>query len=272
MINQTPVLRLRDRLLPLVLLDDLLRLNRDAAAIVRDHFIVVIQVGATSFGVVVDRVFDTEEIVVKPVSQMIRGTAVYAGNTILGDGRVIMILDPNGLCAAAGQARFDSDTTKKTAQEEDTHNGELASLLLFRAGGSHLKAVPLEFVTRIEEIRGDAVEHVGGRPVVQYRGQLMPLIAINAAHEWKSGVPQPVLVLGDGGRAMGLVVDEVVDIMRDRLKIELVSAKDGLKGSAIIGGKATDLIDTAHYLSKGFADWLHPEELAPTSAQLGVAA
>ena len=272
MINQTPVLRLRDRLLPLVLLHNLLGLKHKDAAAVRDHFIVVIQVGAASFGIVVDRVFDTEEIVVKPVSQMVRGISVYAGNTILGDGRVIMILDPNGLCTAAGQARFDTDSAKKTAQEEETQNGELASLLLFRAGGSDLKAVPLEVVTRIEEIAGEAVEHAGGRPVVQYRGHLMPLVVINAAHEWKSGVRQPVLVLGDEGRAMGLVVDEVVDIVRDRLNIELVSRRDGFRGSTIVAGKATDLVDTAYYLSKGFADWRRPGELQSGDGQLGAAA
>ena len=272
MINRTPVLRLRDRLLPLVLLHDLLGLKRDAASATRDDFIIVIQVGATSFGIVVNRVFDTEEIVVKPVSQIIRGTAVYAGNTILGDGRVIMILDPNGLCTAAGQARFDNDAAKKTAHEEETHAGDLASLLLFRAGGAELKAVPLEVVTRIEEIAGDAIEHVGGRTVVQYRGHLMPLVAINAAHEWKTNVRQPVLVLGDEGRAMGLVVDEVVDIVRDRLKVELASATDGLKGSTIIAGKATDLVDTAHYLARGFADWLPPDASQPEHTTLGVAA
>jgi len=272
MINQTPVLRLRDRLLPLVLLHDLLGLRHKDAAATRDHFIVVIQVGAANFGIVVDRVFDTEEIVVKPVSQMIRGISVYAGNTILGDGRVIMILDPNGLCTAAGQARFDTDTAKKTIQEEEAHDGELVSLLLFHAGGAELKAVPLEVVTRIEEIAGEAVENAGGRPVVQYRGHLMPLVVINAAHEWKSGVRQPVLVLGDGRRAMGLVVDEVVDIVRDRLNVELVSARDGFKGSTIIAGKAADLVDTAYYLSKGFADWLRPEALQSSDGQLGAAA
>ena len=267
MINQTPVLRLRDRLLPLVLLHDLLGLKHKDASTARNHFIVVIQVGAASFGIVVDRVFDTEEIVVKPVSQMIRGISVYAGNTILGDGRVIMILDPNGLCAAAGQARFDADSAKKAIHEEEAHDAELVSLLLFRAGGTELKAVPLEVVTRIEEIAGETVENAGGRPVVQYRGHLMPLVVVNAAHEWKSGVRQPVLVLGDGRRAMGLVVDEVVDIVRDRLNVELVSAKDGFKGSTIIAGKAADIVDTAHYLSKGFADWVQASD-----GQLGAAA
>ena len=100
-INTSPVLRLRDRLLPLVSLRGVLGLEQGTKA--TDRFVIVAQVGANTFGIIVDRVFDTEEIVVKPVAPLLRGTPFYVGNTILGDGSVIMILDPNGLSQAAGQ-------------------------------------------------------------------------------------------------------------------------------------------------------------------------
>ena len=101
-INDTPVLRLRDRLLPLVNLNDLLALGDNRSNDDTGAYIVVAQVGASSLGIIVDRVFDTEEIVVKPVAPILRHVTMFSGNTILGDGSVIMILDPNGIARGTG--------------------------------------------------------------------------------------------------------------------------------------------------------------------------
>ena len=149
-INTSPVLRLRDRLLPLVSLRAVLGLEPGGPA--KDRFVIVAQVGANTFGVIVDRVFDTEEIVVKPVAPMLRGTRFYVGNTILGDGSVIMILDPNGLSGVAGQIdAADPSSAQGKAAHGDAQGDGQASFLLFRAGGCELKAIPLELVSRIEE-------------------------------------------------------------------------------------------------------------------------
>ena len=118
-IDGTPVLRLRDRLLPLVNLQDLLQLSSKAAgeagaAAADTHCIVVTQVGATTLGIIVDRIFDTEEIVVKPVAPVLRGISMFSGNTILGDGSVIMILDTNGIARATGTAGGEMRATAKT--------------------------------------------------------------------------------------------------------------------------------------------------------------
>jgi two-component system chemotaxis sensor kinase CheA len=97
--------------------------------------------------------------------------------------------------------------------------------------------------------------------VVQYRGHLMPLIPFNPAHAWKEKGRQPVLVFTDRDRSMGLVVDEIVDIVEDRLKVELSADQPGLVGSAVIAGKATDVIDAGYFLTQAFADWFgKPEE------------
>ena len=250
-IKNAPVLRLRDRLLPLVSLRALLSMGEDDNA--RDRFILVSQVGAFTFGVVVDRVFDTEEIVVKPVAPILRGNPFYAGNTILGDGSVIMILDPNGIAGTAGQGQAQLETGAAKTGEGDHRDGGAVSLLLFRAGSKELKAVPLEAVARIEEVEARSIEHVGGRPVVQYRDHLMPLIALNDGHRWKEDGKQPILVFDKDGRALGIVVDEVVDIARDRVSIELRSDRAGLLGSAIVTGKATDLIDIEHHVNRNFS-------------------
>jgi len=253
-INTSPVLRLRDRLLPLVSLRGVLGLEAGTRA--SDRFIIVAHVGANTFGIIVDRVFDTEEIVVKPVAPLLRGTPFYVGNTILGDGSVIMILDPNGLSQAAGQIESaDAVSAQGKAGKAGSHDGEQASFLLFRTAGNELKAIPLELVSRIEGLDAASIEHVGGRHVVQYRDHLMPLVPFDTNHRWKESGQQETLVFSDNGRCMGLAVDEVVDIVRDRMAIELSSARPGLLGSAIIAGKAVDIVDVGHFLTQAFTDW-----------------
>ena len=253
MINDSPVLRLRNRLLPLVHLRELLKLGKTEEQTDEELFIVVTQVGTYSFGIIVDRVFDTEEIVVKPVAPILRDIPFYSGNTILGDGSVIMIIDPNGIAASTGQGSMGA--AEAGAAEVMAHTEEKTSLLIFRAGGEELKAVPLALVARLEEIDMETVESSHGQLVVQYRGHLMPLIPFNPAHEFKSEGRQPILVFTEGDRSMGLVVEEIVDIVEDRLKVELSADQAGLIGSAVIDGRATDVIDAGYYLTQAFSDW-----------------
>ena len=254
MINESPVLRLRNRLLPLVSLHNLLKLGEKKEEVADELFIVVTQVGSYTFGIIVDRVFDTEEIVVKPVSPILRDIPFYSGNTILGDGSVIMILDPNGIAAASGQGAGGGDVAD-TAAVAVEHGEEKSSLLIFRAGGKELRAVPLALVARLEEIEMATTETSHEQILVQYRGHLMPLIPFNPSHQWKTEGRQPILVFTDRERSMGLVVDEIVDIVEERLNIELSANQDGIIGSAIIDSKATDVIDAGYFLTQAFSDW-----------------
>ncbi|HEX3403476.1 MAG TPA: chemotaxis protein CheW [Acetobacteraceae bacterium] len=254
-INDTPVLRLRDRLLPLVNLNDLLDLgdshNDDSGA-----YIVVAQVGANILGIIVDRVFDTEEIVVKPVAPILRHVTMFSGNTILGDGSVIMILDPNGIARATGiGASGDSKAVSANAKEQ-ARSSDLTAMLLFRAGNEQKMAVPLGLVARLEDIPRDKIEISCGAPVTQYRGKLMPLVALSGNLDAEKP-RQSVLVFNDGDRSMGLMVDEIVDVIEDRLNIELSGARPGLLGTAVIGGHATDVIDTGYWLMQAWQDWFH---------------
>ncbi|MFQ3623856.1 MAG: chemotaxis protein CheW, partial [Acetobacteraceae bacterium] len=258
-INRTPVLRLRDRLLPLVRLASLLHLDRDAATEDGEAFIVVARVGTENFGLIVDRVFDTEEIVVKPVAPILRDITLFSGNTILGDGSVIMILDPNGIARAVGVAAStasDGGTSLETNQEVP-ETGRKTTLLLFRAGGPEPKAVPLGLVARLEEISPDRIEHSGGRAMVQYRGQLMPLVPLGQDFTLGAEDRRPVLVFTDQGRSVGLAVDEILDVVEDRIDIQLVADRPGILGSAVIAGRATEVIDTAHWLQRAADDWFH---------------
>jgi two-component system chemotaxis sensor kinase CheA len=265
-INGAPFLRLRNRLLPLVNLSTLLKIAGAAEKKTEDACIVVTQVGKHTFGIVVDRVFDTEEIVVKPVAPILRDISMFAGNTILGDGSVIMILDPNGIATAIGDASM-TDQAAETATAQASTKDERVALLLFRAGGGTPKAVPLALVARLEEVDASTIEISDGKPVLQYRGKLMPLVTIDAAYTAKTEGRQPILVFADGNQSMGLLVDEIVDIVEERMNVQLGTEKTGLLGSAIIAGKATEIIDAGHYLTIALDTWFSPEKVSAESAK-----
>ena len=261
-IKDTPVLRLRSKLLPLIHLKKLLKIDDGAEIDHENGFIVVTQVGSQTFGIVVDGVFHTEEIVVKPMSSKLRHITMFSGNTILGDGSVIMIIDPNGIVAAIGTSVANAARGMSDEHEamRNASSDQMTSLLVFRAGSTQPKAVPLALVTRLEEIEATKIEHSNGRNMVQYRDQLMPLVEMAGVSIRKDGA-QPILVFADDGRAMGLVVDEIVDIVEERLNIEVASNHEGILGSAVIKGQATEVIDVGHFLPMAFADWFSRKEM-----------
>ena len=269
-IKDTPVLRLRNKLLPLVHMSQLLGIyegeNIENAIDDDNGFIVVMQVGSQTFGVVVDGVFHTEEIVVKPMSTMLRNLTMFSGNTILGDGSVIMIIDPNGVASAMASHASSAVAEQSEEEAEDLHqktrtSQSSISLLLFRAGAPEPKAVPLSLVTRLEEFEVSKIERSNGRDLVQYRGSLMPLVYVNEGDQHKLEGTQPMLVFSDSGRSMGLVVDEIVDIVEDRMNIEVGSERPGILGSAVIKERATEIIDLGYYLPQAFEDWFMRKEM-----------
>ncbi|UFX47119.1 hybrid sensor histidine kinase/response regulator [Bradyrhizobium sp. 41S5] len=269
-IKDTAVLRLRNKLLPLIHLKKLLKIDDGATSDAENGFIVVTQVGSQTFGIVVDGVFHTEEIVVKPMSTKLRHIDMFSGNTILGDGAVIMIIDPNGIAKALGASSAAAHDMADDNAAAHTSSGEqLTSLLVFRAGSSQPKAVPLGLVTRLEEIATDKIELSNGRYMVQYREQLMPLVQM-AGVEVQTQGSQPILVFADDGRSMGLVVDEIIDIVEERLNIEVAGSQDGILGSAVIKGQATEVIDVGHFLPMAFADWFSRKEMRPSASAQSV--
>jgi two-component system chemotaxis sensor kinase CheA len=255
-IKNTPVLRLRNKLLPLIHLRKLLRLGDAAEREPESGFVVVTQIGPESFGIVVDRVFHTEEIVVKPMASKLRHIQAFSGNTILGDGTVIMILDPNGIAASFGSVRAAGLGIETVSEsEEPVKTRDKTSLLIFRAGSPAQRAVPLSLVTRLEEVDVRSIEVAGDRYLLQYRGHLMPLIRPGDCVRVKEKGSQPLLVFSDGERSMALLVDEIVDIVEEELDIAVADDRPGILGSAIIKGEATDIVDVGHYLPIAFADW-----------------
>jgi two-component system chemotaxis sensor kinase CheA len=227
--------------------------------------IVVLQVDSRQFGLVVDEVHDTEEIVVKPLGKHFKAIKAYAGATIMGDGRPVLILDVPGL---AQSARLLGERTAGVASEAapsaQADGGEMQQLVLFAGPGGSRMAVPLGTLARLEEFSASGVERAGNQWVTQYRGQILPLIRISRALEERRAelqdiirAPFPqegsiqVLVLSHGQKLFGLVVDQIVDIVEERAEVKTEATRAGVQYSAVIGERVTELLDVPAILASG---------------------
>lgn len=259
-LNSARVLRLRDRLLPLVDLSEVLGLPpRDPIGDGSSSaFVVVMRHSGQLYGVVVDEVFDTEEIVVKPLSKALGDVGTFSGATILGDGSVIMIIDPGAVYRRVGQAEKVVDKDFEAVEKQGGQIPETTSMILFQAGGNQPKAVPLSLVTRLEELDASSFEQGDGRTLVQYRGELMPIVAADPYTPIATTGVQPVLVFTYNGLVAGMAVDKIVDIVDEALDIELAADRAGLLGVALLKGKATEILDVGHYLGLALTNWDDP--------------
>lgn len=270
-IHGSKVLRLRDKLLPLVDLASALGIGQEPPAGMEEFAVVVAQVGDTQVGLCVDEIFDTQEIVVKPVGRVLRELSLFAGSTILGDGRVILILDTTRIAARA-LARTSTEAVIRSEGRDDVPLcGDKTSLLLFRGNDSAPMAVPLALISRLEEFPAAKAERVDGRWLVQYRGGLLPLIPCDESVTLSGQEGSiPAIIFSDGTRAMGLVVKEVLDIVEEEMNIQSTGQKPGILGAAIVAGKATEIIDTYHFLQTAYPDWFDSQRKTEYGGRLRI--
>ncbi|MFW5659793.1 MAG: chemotaxis protein CheW, partial [Oceanicaulis sp.] len=250
-LNGANMIRLRDRLLPVIGLEHVLSRSLQGAEMA--GYVIVLEAAGRKLGLVVDDVLDTEEIVVKPLSGPLRSISVFSGATILGDGSVIMILDPNGL---AQEIATEAEETAAGAADEADASADVSArqrLLLVRAGGAEPKAVPVSLITRLEDFDASSIETVDGRPVVQYRGRLLPLAHAGGQDSFLAEGRQPVLVFSEDGKSAGVAVDEILDVVEETLDLEMGSERPGVIGSAVIKGKATEVLDIAWHMERAWA-------------------
>jgi two-component system chemotaxis sensor kinase CheA len=243
-----PVYRLRGQLLPLVYLNKELGLAEDAAAAIN---IVVLQADETQFGVVVDSVLDTGEIVVKPLDKQLKNLAVFAGATIMGDGAVALILDVFGLGSrahAVGKGREGKAAAVVAAGEPKE------ALLLFQSPDDGRMAIPLSQVVRLEEMEAGKLESAGEVEVIQYRGEILPLVRVFQVLPERRRNPRnpdagvqpdvlPVVVHSHNGRQVGLVVGRIIDTVEESIKTQRTAGRAGIKGCIVINGKVTEILD-----------------------------
>ncbi len=244
-INNAKVIRLRETLLPLVSLASLLKIEPSEES--DTQYIVVTKVGGTMFGLIVDHVYDLEEIVIKPLARCFKSIGVFSGNTILGDGCVIMILDPAGILKTAGVTEQNESRAAETSDTEKVAQKENL-LLLFKAGDDTLKATPINMVSRLEEIDMSTIEYANGRPVIQYLGHLMPVYSLDKTSNEE---PQrPLIILKHEGKSTGLIADQILDITKFYGEIDLLNDED-ISDSIIIQDHAADIVNARLIAEKG---------------------
>jgi two-component system, chemotaxis family, sensor kinase CheA len=254
-VGGAPVFRLRESLLPLVRLDEALQC---AAPREGEESIVVCQVGGQKFGLVVDRIVDTQEIVVKPLGRMVKAIPFFSGTTILGDGRVIMILDIPAIATLTRGDEAEAAIGEPLQEGWEAAVGSIdepMTLIVFGSGGEARQAMPLALVSRLEKVQSESIEYADGRWLVQYRGGLLPLVPASPAIRMRDLPERPVIVFSDGERSMGLAVDEIHDIIEDRLHIESGSGIPGILGAAVIAGSSMEVVDIHHFLRAADPLW-----------------
>jgi two-component system, chemotaxis family, sensor kinase CheA len=258
-VHGTPVYRRRGSLLPIAYLNQVLALT--SAEQPEAVSMVVLQAEDRQFGLVVDGINDTQEIVVKPLGKQLKGLDLYAGATIMGDGRVALILDVLGIGQRSGVLAESFEQARGSGHMITPAEAEQQRLLLFRAGSFARVAVPLSLVARLEEFPLSAIEHAGGDRVVQYRNQILPLVPLRALlepgapEEGEPADPVQVVVFNDGDRSVGMVVDEILDVTEEAVTVRQESGHRGLLGSAVVGKQVTDFLDIHEVIRAGGGAW-----------------
>ncbi|MGH9446735.1 MAG: chemotaxis protein CheW, partial [Terriglobia bacterium] len=261
-VHGAPVYRLRGNLLPLVYLNKELRAGavKDGNTAKRDAaHIVVLQADDRRFGLVVDEVNDTAEIVVKPLGKLLKSIETFAGATIMADGRVALILDVMGIARRASvvpEVRERALGGEKAAADGRASKQRQRALLFEGPGGGRM-AIPLSLVTRLEEFPCSSLERAGSQDVVQYHGSILPLVRIaGLLHERRrqprQALAQDAAARGDKiqvvvytveERSVGLVVERILDIVEENVALQQASTRGGTQGSMVIQGRVTEILD-----------------------------
>ncbi|KTD32380.1 chemotaxis histidine kinase [Legionella moravica] len=255
-IKDTPVYKLRGKLLPLVYLAKELELpHMSQLKEIHDSInIVVLQAGETHFGLIVDNINDTQEIVVKPLSKLLKNVTAFAGATIMGDGKISLILDVMGLARKAGLLPNNMQSKKIPHQrQEAAESGQKQTLLLLRSGSQSLMAVPLSKVDRIEEFYESSIETAGKQEVVQYRNSIMPLVRLDQFIDGHSNASEKrekvqVIVYSRSQRNFGLIVDHVYDIVEGTFVLDKQITRKGVSGTAVVENKVTEILDVENII------------------------
>ena len=222
-IGSAELYRLRERLLPMVWLDRLLGLEADAPEASHGHYLAVLEADGCRYGLVVDDLMSPEEIVVKPLSPVLREIGLFSGATVLGNGTLALILDVGATAARAGVKPIEEEGVEIGASEAANQESVGESFLIFEDRARERTALPLNMVERIESVPLERIEYAGGRPLLQYRGELLPLKDqgnvlpdLDAARQRGEEILATVLICGDASRVaeqrVGMVVRQVLDV------------------------------------------------------------
>lgn len=230
--------------------------------------IAVLSAGAFQYGLIVDKLHESEEIVVKPLGRHFSHCSCYAGATILGDGQVALILDVVGVMRSMKLAEVSNTNSIEAIEAERAaarlNQADIQSFLLFKAAEQEQFAVPLSLVSRIELIEASRIENTGGRRSIQYRGGSLPLLTLDqVAHV--SPLPEQdsyfVIVVAVNGKEIGLQVSQIVDVVESGADFDEVTFKQpGVIGSSIMAGATTLLVDLYGLVKVIAPEWTQVSE------------
>ncbi|MFN7994818.1 MAG: chemotaxis protein CheW [Bryobacteraceae bacterium] len=274
-VHGTPVYRRRGSLLPIAYLNQVLGMQSSTQAEAIN--IVVLQAEDRQFGLVVDGINDTQEIVVKPLGKQLKGLTTYAGATIMGDGRVALILDVLGIGQQSGVLAETRDQAHTVTTQRLQSGLEQQRLLLFRAGSFERLAVPLSLVARLEEFPRSSLEHAAGRQVVQYRNRILRLVPLSTvleagtAESEQHADPVQVVVFNDGDRSVGMIVDQILDVAEETVEVRQAGSRRGLLGSAVIGKRVADFLDLNYVIRECCQDWFQSARVSSEGKRVLVA-
>ncbi len=258
------VYRLRGELLPLLRLNSILQVPSEKTASENVH-IVVLSAGEIRFGLIVDEVGDTEEIVVKPLSKHIKQLYCYDGATIMGDGKIALIINVNGLFRATQLTLEDMKKVEQMgagAEEKramaDARGEHHQTIVLFKVGENEFYGVPLAFVVRLEKFSASQIEYSGGRQVMQYRNEILPLLRLedylNIPH-----APDPEmlsLIVFAVEKQIGLVVHDIIDTVEISTHIDTETfQQQGILGSTIVQGHSVLILDIHGLIEMAYPTW-----------------
>ncbi len=256
------IYRLRGKLLPIIRLKNILKLDDDEEN-KKDEAVNIVVLGAddTQFGLVVDLIHDTEEIVVKPLDKHLKEIGSFAGATVMGDGKVALILDVVGLAETARVALEKNQSFVEAKENGEVGNEYSHTLLLFSVDDDDQYALPLSLVSRLETFPASAVEQAGNREVIQYRGTIMPLLRLEN-HLPIRPMPQKdtisVLTFTVDKNDVGFVVNEILDVIETNEKVNSSALQQtGILGTIIIDGKITLMIDAFRIIQSEFPEWFN---------------
>lgn len=245
LIQGAPVYRLRGNLLPLISLNDELKVAKEVESDAIN--IVVLHADDRQFGMVVEGISDTEEIVVKPLSKQLKGIAAFSGATIMGDGKLALILDVMGLAQKASVISGHQEKSISRSSTAQDMKGDRRTLLIFGLEADDRMAIPLSEVARLEEFRHSDIERSGDQDVVQYRGEIMPLIylkkVLNKGNQDAEKELMQAIVFTKNGRSVGLVVERIIDIVEEVVEVQRGANRPGVLGTIVVQKRVTDLLD-----------------------------
>ncbi|MCS7150223.1 MAG: chemotaxis protein CheW [Caldimicrobium sp.] len=258
-LGESQFYRLRGEIIPILSLSNILDQNKTQ----EEHNLLILTTGERYYGLLVDRIYDSEEIVVKPLGKWFKGIPLYSGATIMGDGKLALILDIVGLSKFVG---LKAEEVERALEEKQikTITEETQFILLFDVEDTTL-ALPLALISRLDKIRGDKIEIVGGKEIILYKNKVIPVIRLENYLPIQGVLPQEeysVLFFSEREKTCAIICSRIVDTIETSLQVETdLYVQPGILGYRIINNKTVLFLDIYKIIEMYDPEWFTVKSL-----------